>query len=208
MTTGERILFESMSTLLTVTINSNLANFANIIMVHFVVPEIEARNARGENWKLEDVWLVQTMLYASERPPDIRFNEEVRGDLRGRSKPFLSTKIGEISRCEIENLDIEDLDRITTRENEVGVSNVAFFRRGTTWYCSEFDVKQLMKYCAIHASAAGKRTCAASECENLLSSQRQIIYCSEKCGTGVRVKKHRQLLKKNVEAENNGYTDV
>ena len=202
MTKGEKILFESMNALLTITFESNLYNFLSIVMDHFVVPEIEARNARGENWKLEDVWLVQTMLYASERPPDIRFNEEVRSDLRGHSKPFLSTKIGEISRCEIENLDIEDLDRITTRENEVGVSNVAFFRRGTTWYCSEFDVKQLMKYCAIHAAATGKRTCAASECENLLSSQRQTKYCSKKCGTGVRVKKYRQLRKENVEAGN------
>ena len=195
MTTGERILFESMSTLLTVTINSNLANFADIIMVHFVIPEMENRNERGENWTLEDIWIVQTMLYANGRSPQIRFNEELQGDLRGHSKTFLNTKIGEISRCEIENLDIEDLDKVTTRENEVGVSNIVLFKQGSKWDCAGFDIGQFLKYCSIHAAATGKRTCAASECENLLSSQRQTKYCSEKCGTGERVKKHRQRLK-------------
>jgi len=198
MTKPERALHNFVKAVVTTALSNARHELYSTVNEGFIQPELEARNQRGETLKSEDIWVFQIMLYGDERPPEIRFNQEVKADMIGHSKPHHNREPGKVSQQEIETLDVEDLAKFVTRENEVGVSNLVGFCHRGDWHVGALELNRfILRSLAVIANAAGLRTCQADGCGFTFANKGKKIYCSLACGDKQRKKNYRRIRKMN-----------
>jgi len=181
MTTAEDNLFGAVRKVFIDAMGLSVPMVSGVIWNDFILPEIANRNRRGEELKPEEVWLFQIIFYPNERPTTIRLNGEFVGDIRVGAKKFHNRNIGEVSQNDIKTLDLDNLWKLTTRDDEAGVSNITFIWKDDAWKCGEFDLNQLLRFPSIYVVKRGRgEFCQEDECQILIPPQRT-KYCSKAC---------------------------
>ena len=166
----------------------------NICFSRFISPEIEKIQSQGKGFNLDDIWLIQLMFWEGSRGPEIRFNEKVKADLITRSS-IRNWIPGKISREEIENLNPQDLDKITPIEK--GVSNITIFKQQNNFKIGSLELHRFVSRSPsiIASSTPYAKMCAAEGCEVVFPPRgNHKKYCSPRCRSREGTKRYRGLM--------------
>ena len=194
--TGEEKLLNVITGALVAAIDQIKPVIIEVLQHHFIFPEIAKIQSQGKGLNLDDIWLVQLVFWDRSKGPEVRFNEKVWADFVTQSSSR-NLILGKISREEIENLKPQDLDKITSIEDEKGVSNVVMFKQQNKFDIGSLELHRfiLRSPSIIASSTPYAKMCAAEGCEVVFPPRgNHKKYCSPRCRSREGTKRYRGLM--------------